>query len=145
MTTCVTPSPQGQTLPATSTVPWGCQGLRAVAQAGRRAPWASKGVQAGTNRRAGAGGRVFHLGWPHPCCLQLGMDLCGWGVQAGLQPLPQPEHHIHILVTDFGHLFFSWQCQSSRTAGKRGKWTSLAMSLLLQLSRRSLLVVLSHV
>lgn len=69
----------------------------------------------------------------------------GWGVQAGLQPLPQPEHHIHILVTVFGHLCFSWQCQSSRTAGKRGKWTSLAMSLLLQLSQRSVLVVLSHV
>lgn len=90
-------------------------------------------------------GRVFQLGWPHLCCLQLRMDLSGWGVQAGLQPLPQPEHHIHILVTGFGHLCFSWQCQSSRTAGKREKWTSLAMSLLLQLSQRSLLVVLSHV
>lgn len=44
----------------------------------------------------------------------------GWGVQAGLQPLPQPEHHIRILVTVFGHLCFSWQCQSSRTAGKEG-------------------------
>lgn len=138
-------SASAQTLPATSAVPWGCPGLWAVAQAGRRALWASKGMQAGTNRRAGAGGRVLQLGWPHPCCLQLGMDLHGWGVQAGLQPLPQPEHPIHIPVTVFGHLCFSWQCQSSRTAGKSGKWTALAMSLLLQLSQRSLLVVLSHV
>lgn len=40
-----------------------------------------------------------------PCCLQRGMDLCGWRIQAGLQLLPQSEHHIHIPVEFFWHLF----------------------------------------
>lgn len=109
--------------------------LRGQAKGCRQAPTGELGLEGGFFTWAGLIPAACSSGWTS----------CVWGVQAGLQPQPQPEHHIHILVTDFGHLFFSWQCQSSRTAGKRGKWTSLAMSLLLQLSRRSLLVVLSHV
>lgn len=44
-----------------------------MAQAGRRGLWASKGLWAGWDRRAGAAGKVFQLGWSHPCCLHLRM------------------------------------------------------------------------
>lgn len=52
--------------------------------------------EAGGEGTAGAGHR--------PCCPQNGTDLCGGRVQAGLQPLPQSERHIHIPVAFFWHL-----------------------------------------
>lgn len=72
------------------------------------------GVQAATVRSSPNGLAVEGWGWREglsagaghrPCCLQRGTDLCGWRVQAGLQPLPQSEYHIHIPVTFFWHLF----------------------------------------
>lgn len=69
---------------------------------GRQESSVGKARGAGRHQEQGWGWREgFQLGWPRPCCLQLRLDLHGWGVQAGLQPLPQPEQHIHIPVTVF--------------------------------------------
>lgn len=85
-------------------------------QAGRRALRAGERVQAATSRTspmgwwwtAGSGGRVCQPGLAViPAACSTGWTFCGWRVQAGLQPLLQSEHHIHIPLTFFWHLFSS--------------------------------------